>query len=142
MDIITSSLSRRGFLRAAAIASPILAGGCFNIGYPAVKRPAASDRINLAVIGCGGMGGANMNQFLQDPRVQVTLVCDPISGPTEDHNFPRNGRDVFRKRVDDFYKAKGCRMTADWREVVFDPTIDAVLIAVSMSTARNRFHSE
>ena len=64
MGKMASRLSRRGFLRATAIASPFLAGGCFNIGYPTGKRPAASERINLAVIGCGGMGGANMNQFL------------------------------------------------------------------------------
>jgi len=129
MSVPQAYLSRRGFLRAAAIASPFMAGGCFNIVYSTGKRPAASERINLAVIGCGGMGGANMNQFLQDSRVQVTLVCDPIFGPTADHNYPHNGRDVFRKRVDSFYNAKGCRMTADWREVVSDPTIDAVLIA-------------
>ena len=124
-----SRFSRRSFLRASLAASPFLAGGCFNIGYPAARRPAASERINLAVIGCGGMGGANMNQFLQDSRVQITLVCDPIFGPTDDHPHPANGRDVFRRRVDDFYKTTGCRMTADWREVASDPTIDAVLIA-------------
>ena len=128
----TATLSRRGFLKAAAAASPFFIGGCANFsaaGYPPGRRPAASDRINLAVIGCGGMGGANLNQFLQDPRVQVTLVCDPIFGPTPDHPFARNGRDVFRQRVDKFYKTTGCRMTADWREVAADPTIDAVLIA-------------
>ena len=131
MKIKTSNmnLSRRAFLRAAAAVSPFLAGGCFHIGYPAARRPSASERINLAVIGCGGMGGANMDQFLQDPRVQVTLVCDPIFGPTADHPFPGNGRDVFRRRVDGFYKTTGCRMTADWREVAADPTVDAVLIA-------------
>ena len=128
----TVTLSRRGFLKAAAIASPFFIGGCANFStasYPPGRRPAASDRINLAVIGCGGMGGANLNQFLQDPRVQVTLVCDPIFGPTADHPYPRNGRDVFRQRVDKFYKTTGCRMTADWREVAADPTVDAVLIA-------------
>ena len=121
--------SRREFLRAAAASSPLLAGGCFTVGHPSARRPAASERINLAVIGCGGMGGANLNQFLQDPRVQVTLVCDPISGPTADHPHRNNGRDVFRKRVDAAYRTTGCRMTADWREVAADPTIDAVLIA-------------
>ena len=80
----TATFSRRGFLKAAAVASPFFIGGCANLcaaSYPPGRRPAASDRINLAVIGCGGMGGANLNQFLQDPRVQVTLVCDPIFGP-------------------------------------------------------------
>ena len=122
-------LSRRGFLRTAAAASPFLAGGCFSIGNTSARRPAASERINLAVIGCGGMGWANTRQFLQDPRVQVTLVCDPISGSTEDMPQQRCGRDLFRKRIDKAYGTEGCRMTADWREVAADPTIDAVLIA-------------
>ena len=124
-----TNFSRRDFLRTSAAVAPFLAGGCFHIGYPAPRRPAASERINLAVIGCGGMGGANMNQFLQDPRVQITLVCDPIFGPTDDHPFENNGRDVFRRRVDAAYQTTGCRMTADWREVAADPTVDAVLIA-------------
>ena len=129
MKSTVEHLSRRSFLRATAAAAPFLAGcGTFG-GKPAMRRPAASERINLAVIGCGGMGGVNMNQFLMDPRVQVTLVCDPIFGPADDHPFPRNGRDVFRRRVDEYYKTTGCRMTADWREVAADPTVDAVLIA-------------
>ena len=122
-------LSRRTFLQSAAAAVPLFAGGCCIGANRAARRPSPSERINLAVIGCGGMGGVNMNQFLQDPRVQVTLVCDPIFGPTDDHQFPNNGRDVFRRRVDAAYQTSGCRMTADWREVAADPTIDAVLIA-------------
>ena len=39
------------------------------------------------------------------------------------------GRDKFREIVDAHYQGKGCRMTPDWREVIADPTIDAVLIA-------------
>lgn len=124
-----AGFSRRDFLRSAVAASPFLAGGCFSIGYPKARRPLPSERINLAVIGCGSMGWANTQQFLQDTRVQVTLVCDPVFGPTEDHPFSGTGRDVFRGRVDRHYGAKGCRMTSDWREVAADPTIDAVLIA-------------
>lgn len=121
--------SRRDFLRSAVAVSPFLAGGCFSIGKPSARCPMPSERVNLAVIGCGSMGWANTRQFLQDSRVQVTLVCDPVFGPTQDHPFNGNGRDVFRRRVDKHYNATGCRMTADWREVVADPTIDAVLIA-------------
>ena len=116
-------------MRASVAAAPFFIGGCTGVAPVPARRPAPSERINLAVIGCGGMGRANMNQFLQDKRVQVTLVCDPIFGPTEDHDYPSNGRNVFRKAVDDFYGTAGCRMTADWREVAADPTIDAVLIA-------------
>lgn len=124
-----TNFTRRDFMSASVAAAPFFIGACAGVGPVSARRPAPSERINLAVIGCGGMGRANMNQFLQDKRVQVTLVCDPIFGPTDDHDYKSNGRDVFRKGVDGFYGTTGCRMTADWREVAADPTIDAVLIA-------------
>ena len=46
-------MTRKAFLGATA---PFLAGGCrglFNIGYAAPHRPPASERINLAILGCG-----------------------------------------------------------------------------------------
>ena len=37
---------------------------------------------------------------------------------------------MFKVIVDKFYGDSSCRMTADWREVVSDPTVNAVLITV------------
>ena len=124
-------MTRRFFLGAAGACA---LGGCstFNIGRREPRRPAASERINLAVIGCGTMGRGNMMAFLQDPRVQVTVVCDPVTA-VNDHGYSPDhrdwgGREPFRKVVDDWYKRPGCRMLTDWREIADDPTIDAVLI--------------
>ena len=94
-------------------------------------RPSALSRVNLAVIGCGTQGFANMNGFLQDPRVQVTTVCDPVlsAGRYSYRSEKTCGRAPAKMRVDEFYKNEDCRMVADFREVLADPSVDAVLIA-------------
>ncbi|MBR4654659.1 MAG: Gfo/Idh/MocA family oxidoreductase [Kiritimatiellae bacterium] len=123
-------ITRKAFLGATA---PFLAGGCrslFNIGYAAPHRPPASERINLAILGCGTQAYDNVTQFLQDPRVQITVTCDPVleaPGYSYRAHMP-GGRQVFKRKVDEKYGNTSCRMTADWREVIDDPTIDAVAV--------------
>lgn len=128
------TFSRRDFLSSASL---FALGGCsaFNIGRVEPRRPKPSERITLAIIGCGVMGEGNMHGFLSDPRVQVVAVCDPVKdcgrygyeAPLEKKHHC--GRDPFRKTVDARYKATGCRAVADWREIVNDPTIDAVQVS-------------
>lgn len=87
--------------------------------------------MNLAVIGCGPMGGGNMGAFLADPRVRVTHVCDPIA-ETARHGYNAktpHGRDVFKRRVDKAYKTSSTKSVADFRKVIANPSVDAVLIS-------------
>ena len=127
----TSGVSRRSFLKASALALPLINAGCRSFFTGAPRRPAPSARVNLAVIGCGTQGFANMGGFLQDKRVQVTTVCDPVlsAGKYSYKSEKTCGRQPAKKFVDDYYKNADCRMVADFREVLDDPTIDAVLIA-------------
>ena len=127
----TSGVSRRSFLKASALALPLINAGCRSFFTGAPRRPAPSARVNLAVIGCGTQGFANMGGFLQDKRVQVTTVCDPVlsAGKYSYKSEKTCGRQPAKKFVDDYYKHADCRMVADFREVLDDPTIDAVLIA-------------
>jgi len=125
-------MNRREFIKATASASLFAAGGCraFNIGKSCGRRPAPSETLSLAVIGCGPMAVGNMGAFLRDPRVRVTAVCDPIA-ESKRHGYDGktpHGREVFRRRVDGFYKTKSTKCVADFREIVDDPTIDAVQI--------------
>ena len=130
-------LTRRDFMKSAlatAGAAPFLGASCaetFTIAAAAPRRPSASNRVNLAVIGCGTQGFANMGVFLQDPRVQVTVVCDPVlsAGKYSYQSEKTCGRAPAKAQVDAFYKNTDCKMVADFREVIADPTIDAVLIA-------------
>ena len=128
--------TRRNFLKNSAFASLVAAGGCsaFDIGRSDPRRPLASERISLAVIGCGAMGNWNLTPFLDDKRVQVTVTCDPVRdakayGYSKDWTKKwRGGRVPFAEKVDKFYGRPGCRAVADWREIIDDPTVDAVLV--------------
>ena len=59
---MTQLTPRRTFLRgaAAALTTPFFVPAS---ALGRQDRPAASERITMALIGCGGMGGANLNAF-------------------------------------------------------------------------------
>ncbi|MGN0846062.1 MAG: Gfo/Idh/MocA family protein [Kiritimatiellia bacterium] len=124
--------SRRAFLGGLGTFS-LLSGGCASMGRPAVARPNPSQRVTLAVIGCGTMGRGNMEVFLQDPRVQVVAVCDPVTELKDYGYSPESrgwgGRLAFKRMVDAHYGNTACRACADFREIVADPAIDAVVVA-------------
>src|SRR5262249_56046555 len=62
------SITRRGFFRGAALA------GVAAFGAPAIVRSKASiDKLNVAVIGCGGRGAANLKEMLGE---NVVALCD------------------------------------------------------------------
>ena len=71
-------LSRRTFLGTTV---PFALGGCSGFsaaGYAVPRRPPASERVSLGIIGCGTQAYGNVGQFLQDPRVQISVTCDPV----------------------------------------------------------------
>ncbi|MHC4947437.1 MAG: Gfo/Idh/MocA family protein [Planctomycetota bacterium] len=113
--------TRRRFLAAAAApaAFPTVV-----IGRP--DAPPPGDRITVGLIGCGGMGWANLAGFLRRPEVQVLAVCDPDRARRED----------VRLRVDRHYArqspsgiAGGCVACNDFRDLLARPDIDAVIVA-------------
>ena len=64
--------TRRAFLQSAALAAPALLGGVAALP----PRPKPSNRVSVAIIGCGYQAVyGNLNSFLLDPRVQVTMAC-------------------------------------------------------------------
>lgn len=122
------NLTRRDFL--AMPAAFAFAGDCTG-GRVAPRRPLASDRINVALVGCGTQAYGNVNQLLQDPRAQITLVCDPVVEAKTGYMYNAKspgGCIPFKNKIDAWYKNTDCRTTTDWRTVIADPTIDAVVI--------------
>ena len=120
-------LSRRDFLGGSAA----FLAGCLSTPAPVPpRRIKPGDLVNVALIGCGTQGSPNLSMFLQDARCKVTVVCDPIlEAPLYSYNAKMiGGMKPFKARVDEAYKDNSCRMVADWREVVADPTVDAVVI--------------
>lgn len=103
----------------AAVAAPavlVRAGG----------RPAPSERITLALIGCGGMGNAHLDAFLRKTEAEVVAVCD----------VDRERRRAAQEKVRGFYAGQaasgawaGCAAYTDFREVLARADIDAVVIA-------------
>ena len=72
MDFDTGKLSRRNLLRASGAVA-----GAFTIVKPeAVRGSQANSRISLALIGVGGRGTYDATIVQNDPRAQVTALCD------------------------------------------------------------------
>lgn len=102
------SSTRRHFLQsttAAGLASPLLAQN---------SRIAANDRIQIALIGAGGMGSGDVASALQIPGVEMVAAADVYNGRLQ-RAKERWGDKLFTTR--------------DYREVLARPDIDAVIVA-------------
>ncbi len=116
--MLDKRLSRRGFCRAAAgaVALPhVITSAALGQG----DRPAASGRITMATLGCGGRGMGDMGSFIANGDVQMVAVCD----------VQRKKREAAKAAVDKHYGSKDCKTYLDLREVLARDDIDAVLIA-------------
>lgn len=108
--------TRRGFLAGSAslaVAPMFVPGNTFSADAP-------SKKITLGCIGVGTHGfGVNLKSFLQEQDARVIAVCDAFADRTE----------RARAAVDKHYKGKSCRAYADFRDLLADDTIDAVVIS-------------
>jgi len=91
-----SALTRRQFVQRAALAGAALAGA------PAfVSSRAPGDKLNLAIIGCGGRGAANMGAVLSENIVALCDVSEPnLLQAAQKAPRAKQFRD-FRKLYDD-----------------------------------------
>lgn len=115
--------SRRQFLKnAAATTAGALAAPLF---VPASalgrdeKKTAANDRIVIGVIGTGGRGRALIDQFAREKDVQIVQVCDV------DKKHLTDGQ----KQVNKLYNNKDCKASGDFRDVLANKDINAVIVA-------------
>jgi NADH/NAD ratio-sensing transcriptional regulator Rex len=105
--------TRRQFIKTtgtAAIGAPIIMQSSFLNG----QNVAPSDRINLGVIGCGGLGNASLNACASQPNVVITAACD-----------------VWKERLDPVVEKfkDTCTGFTDFREMLLKKDLDAVIIA-------------
>ena len=104
-----NSFSRRGFLGASTM------GGAIALASSRLQgaEPGPNDKINVALIGCNGMGRGNLDNCAAHPAVAVVGACD-----------------VWKARRDAVIaKYPQAKAYADYREVLNDRNIDAVIIA-------------
>jgi predicted dehydrogenase len=108
--------TRRTFLKNAAITTagltlvPTLSG--------ALTGCAPSDRINVGLIGCNGMGFADLSAFLEHPQVECIALCDV------DEN-------VLNRRAADVEKIRGkkpANLYKDWRKLIENKDINVVIV--------------
>ncbi len=129
------ALSRRGFLRGAAAAATALAapqvipGAALGLD----DRPAPSERITLAMIGCGNQGWNDIHAFLGDDRVQVIAVCDVNRESPGYWNGTVRGRAVLKQVVEERYAGRrasgqfaGCDEYVDFRDLLDRDDLDTV----------------
>ena len=103
-----SDLSRRAFNSLAPIA--------FAAGTRAAAM-AASDKVRIGLVGCGGISTADSNAFLAHPESEIVAVCDVDDA-------------MIAKTLDRLEKLRGKRpdATKDYRRVLDRKDIDVVLV--------------
>jgi myo-inositol 2-dehydrogenase/D-chiro-inositol 1-dehydrogenase len=118
-------MKRRDFLKSTALTA--------SIGIPSIVpssvfgKNAPSNRITVGFIGTGRqVFASNLPQMMAVEGVQVTTVCDVDSWRMTE----------AQKVVNDFYakkngliSSKGCRSVEDYRDVIQDKKIDALMIS-------------
>jgi predicted dehydrogenase len=101
-------ITRRTFVKATATV-PFLSSLSFS------KSPGANERLNIAFIGTGGMGTAHAADLAKRADVEnvaITHVCD-----------------VYQKRVRRAAEITGAAPTIEYREILDNNDIDAVVIS-------------
>ena len=88
-------------------------------------RGGASERITLALIGCGGMGRADMRILMSKPGTQVLAVCDPDRSRRKQARQEVEAHDAKRSRSGQY---RGCEDYNDFRDVLARDDIDAVIV--------------
>jgi predicted dehydrogenase len=108
--------TRRVFLKNTAITTaglsliPSLSG--------ALVGCAPSDRINIGLIGCNGMGFADLSAFLEHPQVECIGLCD-----IDDSVLNRRAADVEKIRG-----KKPANLYKDWRNLIDNKDINVVIV--------------
>jgi len=118
-----SESSRRNFIKKMAAASAAVAVGTNMFAtenkavyFEKLKRTPGSpnDKINIALIGAGGMGSQDVITALKVPNVKLVAVCDLYKGRLKDATT-KWGNDLF--------------LTRSYKEILNRKDVDAVIIA-------------
>ena len=113
-----ADISRRSFLRGA-----LLAGTALSFPFVLASRLSASAparRIRIGIIGCGRMAQSHADLLSREPDVQFVAVCDVDAIRVE----------KMRKKLTALApeKSAGIKTFANYRELLADPEVDAVVI--------------
>ncbi len=102
------TLLKTGLLSGLALATPRWA-----------RATTPNNRIQIGIIGCGGMGMQNMRTFLSLEDAQVTAVCD----------VDKNAVQAARQLVNERYNNSDCAAYSCHRDMLEKGGLDAVCIS-------------
>ncbi len=108
--------TRRDFIKNTAITAAGIGVASSIVG--AVPGCAPSDKVNVGLIGCNGMGFSNLTAFLANPEVECLALCD-----IDDSVLNKRAADVEKLRG-----AKPANLYKDWRSLIDNKDIDVVIV--------------
>ncbi len=108
-----SASSRREFLKASVHTAATLAA--LGTARAAARAAGANERVQVGLIGCGGRGSYLADEFSKVENVEIASVADP------DANRLNSALKT--------YSRSGAKGTKDFREMLQDRSIDAVIVA-------------
>lgn len=120
--------SRRTVLKGGALA--LAANAVAPYGFARHWKGRQDDpleRVTIGIIGCGGMGRANMNSFQWNPGAQVVAVCDVDDAHAE--GAREQALSTYADQRDSALATETIDVYRDYRELLARPDIDAVVVA-------------
>jgi predicted dehydrogenase len=105
-------------LKNSTLATGALAGLTPFVGSARAAEPAANNKVQLGLIGCGGMGQGDLQCFFGNPEVECQVICD-----IDDANLAK-GMEICAKRG-----RKKPDTVKDFRRVLDRKDVDIVLVA-------------
>jgi len=134
MGFSDKKISRRKFIAASAGAAAFSIVPSHVLGRGGNVAP--SEKVNIAVIGCGGQGRTNIKRLFSEKDAQVIALADPTAAASYKGFYYRGyaGREPVKQLVEKHYRKSNpnfkCNGYSDFR-VMFEKEkdIDAVLVA-------------
>lgn len=115
--------TRKEFLKASFVGGGVAVLGPRLFGA-VTPRGSANGDVRVAIVGVNGKGNSHINDFQKVAGCQIVALCDVDSA-------------VLNKRVEQLAKENiRVKAYADYRELIEDPSVDAVVIATP-----NHWHS-
>jgi myo-inositol 2-dehydrogenase / D-chiro-inositol 1-dehydrogenase len=112
----SAAMNRRQFLQTTGL----LAAGPLLVSHDLLGADAPSRKIGIGMIGMGRQAYyANLEPFLKSPDCVVTALCDVDAWRLEQG----------LQAVEEHYQKKAAKGYRDFRELLADPNVDAVMIS-------------
>jgi len=108
--------SRRVFLKSSG--TTVAGIGLLTSLSGTMAACAPSDKVNVGLVGCNGMGFEDLKTFLGNPQVECIALCDIDEG-------------VLNRRAADVEKIRGkkpANLYKDWRKLIENKDIDVVIV--------------